>query len=283
MNELFGNRGSDDESVASAVLQTIDRSRRRLTPGRLEAIVGRDRGIAPRQVRAAIRSLIHRGLIQYTYTFGSSFLERSFLRPSAVSRRITLIPPDLEISAEAGCQYIRILPGAAFGGGDHPSTRLALRGIDHVFVSGALTRPVRVLDVGTGSGILALAAVKLGAASALGLDVDPCARFEAAKNARLNRMEGRIGISGEPLSAVQGGFELITANLRLPTLLRIRTELLARSRDRTVLVFSGLRVEEWPDLARCYRQVEFTPLWRAAEKGWCCGALCRGGGPVKVS
>jgi ribosomal protein L11 methyltransferase len=282
MNESFGSRGGG-ESAVSAVFQTIDRSCRRLTPGRLESIVGQDLGIAPRQVRAAIRTLIHRGLIRYTYTFGCSFLERSFLGATAVSRHITLIPPDIEIPAGAEGQFVRILPGAAFGGGDHPSTRLALRGLDHVFTCRALTHPARVLDIGTGSGILALAAVQLGAASALGIDVDACSRFEAEENVRLNRLGGRIEISGEPLSAVRGRFGLITANLRLPTLLRLRTELLAHCRDRTVLIFSGLRVEEWPGLVRRYRKDEFTPLWEAAEKGWCCGALCRGGSPVKVS
>lgn len=109
---------------------------------------------------------------------------------------------------------IRLDPGMAFGTGEHPSTRLCLRAIERNLRAGST-----VIDVGTGSGILAIAAVRLGAARVLAIDNDPTAVEVARANVRVNRVAHRVRvIRGEGLAHVRRRADLIAANLTAQTL-----------------------------------------------------------------
>ncbi len=131
---------------------------------------------------------------------------------------------------------IRIDPGLAFGTGAHPSTRLALLLLERHLRPGA-----RVLDVGTGSGILAIAALKLGAASALATDIDAMAVRIAAENARLNGVDAalRVEMGSVPTA---GTFDLILANILAETLaeLLLGEGLADRLAPDGVLILAGI-------------------------------------------
>lgn len=131
---------------------------------------------------------------------------------------------------------IRIDPGLAFGTGAHPSTRLALLLLERHLRPGA-----RVLDVGTGSGILAIAALKLGAASALATDIDATAVRIAAENARLNGVDAalRVEMGSVPTA---GTFDLILANILAETLaaLLLGEGLAERLAPDGVLILAGI-------------------------------------------
>ena len=103
-------------------------------------------------------------------------------------------------------------PGMAFGTGLHPTTRLCLAGVEALADRGVLAG-ARVLDVGCGSGILAIAALKLGAASALGLDTDPIAIEATIANARRNALVRRLRAREGSLPSGQGPFDVVLANL----------------------------------------------------------------------
>jgi len=222
-------------------------------------------------VQAAIRELVAAGALAYTADHGRTFLEPSFDRPVRVSERIVLTPPDRDVPPGPGDVVVRLRPGASFGVGRHPTTRLSLRGIDFALSrDGAVCRRAgsRVLDIGTGSGVLAIAAVKLGVENGIGLDIDPCAVTEASHNVRLNGLAGRIAISDRGLERVEGVFNLVVANLRLPTIERLAAAIAALTMPGGVLVVSGVQHAEEAAVFAAYGRQRFECAWSIAEDRW---------------
>jgi ribosomal protein L11 methyltransferase len=236
-----------------------------VAPAELMRTLGRGR-LRP-LLHRAVREMVASGELAYTLEHGRTLLEPSFDRPVRVSARITLAPPGRGDTPPAGGVLVRLAPGAAFGAGRHPTTRLALRGVDRALERGRAGG--RVLDVGTGTGVLAIAAVALGMSGGLGLDLDPCALSEAHENVRLNGMEGRIRISAERAERVTDAFELVSANLRPPTLARLAGTLRKRVQAGGVLVVSGMRIEERADIAAALQcGGELRSVWVEEEAGW---------------
>jgi ribosomal protein L11 methyltransferase len=135
------------------------------------------------------------------------------LRPIEVSERLRIRASFETSPARAGQRELVIDPGQAFGTGGHESTRLALAWIDAL--RSELAVAPGILDVGTGSGVLALAALALGAPKALGCDVDPLAAAAARANARANRLAARLEVFVGSLDALspRARFAGIVANL----------------------------------------------------------------------
>ncbi len=141
-----------------------------------------------------------------------------------VSTHVVLKPPGHHFKPQPQDVVIQIMPGAAFGDGRHPTSRLAVRGIEYVLKQFNLDVTAdrgRVLDIGTGSGILVLTAVRMGIHRGVGIDIDPAARSEARENVALNQLAEQIEISEQDLESIEGPFNLVTANLRYPTLKKI--------------------------------------------------------------
>jgi len=222
-------------------------------------------------VQAAIRGLVAGGELAYTHEHGRTFLEPSFDRPVRVSERIVLSPPDREVPRGPGDIVVCLRPGAAFGVGRHPTTRLSLRGIEFALRREAAVHRCagsRALDIGTGSGVLAIAAVKLGIENGVGLDIDPCAVAEARNNVRLNGLAGRIEISDRGLEGLDGLFSLVVANLRLPTLARLAAAIAALTMPGAALVISGVQQEEQAAVVAAYGRQRFECVWSVAEDRW---------------
>ncbi len=163
------------------------------------------------------------------------------LEPVVVSPRLVVRPSFREPVAGSAAEVV-IDPGQAFGTGGHASTRLALEWVAALEDSLA---GVRVLDAGCGSGVLALAALRLGAATALGFDLDRLAAAAARENARANALAGRLQVFTGPLDAlVVAPFGLVLANMLSRELLPLAAGLAARTAADGVAVFSGLLAEE---------------------------------------
>lgn len=125
---------------------------------------------------------------------------KQYFKPLRVSERLTIKPTWEDYIPEAGEQIIELDPGMAFGTGTHPTTSLCLRTLEHVIREGD-----EVIDVGTGSGILAIGACRLGASRVLALDLDPVAVSSATENTRLNKLEERIQVvESDLLSVIKG-------------------------------------------------------------------------------
>jgi len=144
-------------------------------------------------------------------------------RPIRIGDRLWIVPPDFEPDTAGPEAVVRIEPGLGFGTGEHPTTRTLLRWIHD---AGPFSR---ALDVGTGSGVLALAALAGGAKAAIGLDPDGLALENAARNRRLNRAWGLALVRGSMDTVAPGArFDLVLANLDGPTLDRLFPALAGR-------------------------------------------------------
>ncbi len=274
------NPKKDPETVRREVLAMVDGSKQRLTPGKLKKQLCENNLADASALKAAVRDLVLLGDLKYTYQFGCSFIEKSYDRPIRVSKRVVLKPPDTIF--EPACQdiVIEILKGASFGFGDHPTTRLAIRGIEAALSEnhGILTTDnSQALDIGTGSGVLAIAAVLLGIQRAVGIDIDPCARTEAKMNVRLNGLEHRIAVLGTGVEDIDESYTLITANLRYPTLGRLCAHIAGILQKEGAAVLSGIIADEVEDLLDAFARKGFQCMWKADEKGWVGMVLKRSG------
>jgi ribosomal protein L11 methyltransferase len=159
-----------------------------------------------------------------------------------ISARLAVRPPFVA-DDRAGSPALVVEPGQAFGTGGHASTRLALALLDGL--GDDVLRGARVLDVGTGSGVLALAALAFGAASAVGFDLDPVAVREARANALRNQAGPRLRLFSGPIQALRAPpFDLVLANLLRTELLPILPAVVSALRPGGWAVLSGLLASE---------------------------------------
>ena len=264
------------EEIRMSVLDVVSAAASRKTPRQVEQAVAARTSAPGRAIRDAIRTLTLDGTLTYTSLSGTSFLERSFRGPIQVSRRIWLCPalPKTSRPASDPAIRIRILQGAAFGFGDHPTTRLSLRGIDFT-LDGRTKGKETAVDIGTGSGVLAIAAARLGVERVLAVDIDPCARTEAAANVAENGLAGRVSVSDLPLGGLRGPFSLILANLRPPTLSAMAKEISKLAAPGSRAVFSGFHPEEWAPVEADYRSLGWQTIWRETENQWMAAVCAR--------
>ena len=162
-----------------------------------------------------------------------------------------------------------IQPSMGFGTGHHATTRLCLHALQAVDLAGR-----SVLDVGTGSGVLAMAAVRLGAARAVGIDHDADAIQAANESLALNQGLQSIEFRIADLSAVnQPAADVVTANLTGAVLIRSAARLLDLARPGGILIVSGLLENERDDVAGAFG--DLTLVWEQHEDGWVALAMKR--------
>ena len=258
-------------AVREDMLRMVAESTSRVAPPALEKKLVERFGLTKKEAKAVIRELVSDGELAYTYEFGSTFLELSYNRPVRVSNRVVLKPPGRNFRPKAEDVVITLKSGAAFGDGRHPTSRLAVRGIEYVlkdFKAVWTKNATRVLDIGTGSGILVITAVRMGVHSGLGIDIDPTARAEATENVSLNRLGDRVEISDQPLETIDGNFNLVAANLRYPTLKKIGPTLKKITCSEGLVVCSGIRSHELADLTNIYKEIGFELAWQEQSLEW---------------
>ena len=154
-----------------------------------------------------------------------------------------------EYAAQDDDIIIELDPGMAFGTGTHATTRLCLEAMERICSHQAPfdrqpLNPVDVLDVGTGSGVLAIAAAKLGASRVVGIDIDAGAVVVAQQNLVQNGVENRVHVSNEPLEKVTGSYDVVLANILAEDLARMGAELVAKVGTGGYLVLSGILTEK---------------------------------------
>ena len=188
--------------------------------------------------------------------------------PLQFGTRTWIVPWNQDLPAEAAAEdaaVVRLDPGLAFGSGTHPTTSLCLQWLDMLADGGAL-RGATVLDFGCGSGILALAALKLGAAAAVGVDNDPQALLATADNAQRNGVDAHLQVftpDDEPVAT----YPVVVANILASALDALADTLAARVAPGGRIALSGILAgQEGPLLARY--GAWFDALQVAQEGDW---------------
>ena len=169
-----------------------------------------------------------------------------------------------EVPEWAGRHVLRIDPKMAFGTGYHESTRLVLRLLPDVAPSEG-----SVLDVGTGTGVLAIAALALGSERAIGVDIDPWSLANARENALLNRVSTQLDVREGSLDVVpESGFDLILANIIRAVLEPMLPDLVARANPGAPIILAGLLVKEREHMLVVAAAAGLSLVSEASENEW---------------
>jgi ribosomal protein L11 methyltransferase len=172
---------------------------------------------------------------------------KEYFAPFPLSHGLTVVPPWVKYEATEDEQLLIMDPGRAFGTGLHATTSLVA---DQLVKHAAALGGQRVLDVGTGSGILALVAIRLGADGVDGFDIDPEAVSAARENAERNDLAERVRFWCGELDGVDKSYPVVVANIRTEVLLAQREALTVVVGSGGVLVLSGILASE-EDAVRC--------------------------------
>lgn len=184
-----------------------------------------------------------------------------------IGERIVIRPTWRRHRRRPGDVVLALDPGMAFGTGLHPTTRLCLAALERLAADGAVAGS-RVLDVGCGSGILSIAAAKLGAMSVLGLDPDPIAVESTTANARRNAVARRVRVRRGSVPTGEAPLDLILANLIASLLVDLAPQLRAELRTGGSLVASGIFVDREPEVRAAFEAAGLSIVERSSEGDW---------------
>ena len=159
---------------------------------------------------------------------------------------------------------LTIDPKMSFGTGEHQTTQLVLNLLERYVKPG-----MKVLDVGSGTGVLAITAVKLGAASAVAVDNDEWCYENCKENAELNNVSNSIKIiTGDIKNVDEKGFDLVLANIQKNILLEILDDLKMKIKENGILILSGLLLKDEEEIMISYSDSGFTCVEKSVKDDW---------------
>ena len=191
---------------------------------------------------------------------------RKFFKQEIVTPNLLILPAWESPTQSFTGHIIKIDPGPAFGTGQHPSTKLCLKAMEEV----SLPKSWNMLDVGTGSGILAIYGSKLGAKEILAIDIDKEAILWAERNIDLNRCRDDMVLSDIPLQKIDKSFTLITANLIFNTILELLPYLKNVLSENGRLILSGLLEDQVDAVQNSIKTNELVSHQILYEEEWAC-------------
>ena len=190
---------------------------------------------------------------------------KKYYHPIKVGDRIVIVPAWEKYEPEDSEIPLIMDPGMAFGAGTHETTRLVMMQIEKYVRPGC-----SVLDVGTGSGILSIAASLLGAGSVNAYDIDPTAVRIAKENAEINGCGNiNVNVSNLLASVEHIRYDLICANIVADIIIRMSPDLCNFAHDGTVFIASGILNERRENVLDAMKKTPFSLIGESAENGWC--------------
>ena len=196
---------------------------------------------------------------------------KAYYKPIKIGERIVIVPAWEKYDAGDGEIIVRMDPGMAFGTGSHETTRLVIGLLEKYVKSGE-----RTLDVGCGSGILAICASKLGAGLCRAYDIDPVAVKVARENIKDSGQKNITCDQSDLLRQVDihdGGYDIICANIVADIIIRMTPDVAPYLKDDGVLLASGIILERAGDVISCFEANGFEIVETVEDNGWCALAV----------
>jgi len=185
-----------------------------------------------------------------------------------VGSRLLIRPSWAELPDDPADIVLTLDPGRAFGTGTHATTALCLEVIARL--ADAPAPPRRVLDVGAGSGILAMAAAVLGASKVVACEIDVEASQVAAENIAANGLQATVAVTTTPIEELSGSFDLILANILAGENIRLAPHFLARLAPCGYLALSGILIEQEPAVTAAFTRLPLTLVTVDRRDEWSC-------------
>ncbi|MBU0969126.1 MAG: 50S ribosomal protein L11 methyltransferase [Proteobacteria bacterium] len=223
------------------------------------------------QAKIILRSLVDDEELSYQDLYGTTYMTQNFLKPIRVTDHFFLRPSGRKSQAGPYDVDILIDPGISFGSGHHPTTRLCLAAIDFIYFTLPRIKCNGLLagaDIGTGSGVLAIALCLAGFGTCTAWDIDPNAVSEARTNVAANHLSHRISVIEDYMPVCVARFSVICANLRFPSLKDLSGLIRTSLCPGGIIIVSGIRQWERDDLISHYTKAGFALVWQRDEKNW---------------
>jgi len=193
---------------------------------------------------------------------------KKYFKPIRVTRNIVIKPTWERYSVTGHDILIEMDPGMAFGTGQHASTRMCLQALEDLLLYERATSGERVLDVGTGTGILGIAAAKLGAKGVICVDIDRQAVEIARENVKINEVEDIVRVEYHDVRTMKGEHDLIVANLTDRALLRLRPNLISLLEPGGFIIISGIIEQNRAEIEEHYISPPLVLYRTLTEKEW---------------
>ncbi len=194
---------------------------------------------------------------------------RAHFKPRRIGKRFVVRPTWEAFEAGPGDLELVLDPGQAFGTGDHPTTRMCLELLEDAALDART-----VLDLGCGSGILGIAACKLGAKHVLGVDVDPLSVEVAKENATANGVIASFE-TGEGFAGIEESFDVVVSNIISAVLIRLAPEAFRVVAPGGTWIVSGIIHDNWPDVQHAAESVGFALTTHRREDDWVAASFAR--------
>lgn len=191
---------------------------------------------------------------------------KSELKTVRAGKTVVISPPWEKYTCSGREKLIVINPSMAFGTGHHETTKLCISYIEKILENNKFNT---ILDVGCGSAILSIAAVKLGIENAVTFDIDPIAISEANENRRRNGVGNRILTFCGPIRCVKNKYDIVVANISVEAILMMKSELKSSLNKKGRLILSGIPVMRISELERGIVEAGFDILDKETEGEWC--------------
>ena len=196
---------------------------------------------------------------------------QKFFSTTRIGKHIIIKPSWELFLPEKGDLLIEMDPGMAFGTGTHATTRMCLEVLETIMED---TQPIQsMLDVGIGSGILSIAAAKLGIPRIVGIDIDPIALRYAQKNVDNNEVSQQVELREVSLQKLEGTYDLVVANILSDILIKLRKDLYEHLADDGFLILSGILAENASKLERKFASLKLTTCASYSDTDWICLVL----------
>lgn len=198
---------------------------------------------------------------------------KEYFHPVKIGERIVIKPSWEEYTPAENDLIIELDPGMAFGTGTHHTTAMCCRALEEVIQPGQM-----VFDIGTGSGILAVAAAKLGATEVQAVDLDPVAVRVAKENVAINGVDGQVKVSqGDLLTGITGKADVIIANIIADIVIQLVKDIPGRLKDDGVFIASGIITERLSDVTAALLGNNLLLDKVIEEGGWVAMVIRKGG------